>query len=680
MKKLTKLILIGCLLMLLMNVGFATMQKLSSNITTTYAADNDGDGADEDPDNDCINDATGAEIAGCTPAGSTSDTVVVETVDDDLDAEVLSPDAIADNLSQGARSLLLRFSDLLSVILQMLNYLLWPILMMIGALMDNSIIFGGGMEDRLLQIWSQIRNIVNLLFVVILIGMALYNVLGIGEEGNYTIKKILPKFIIALIVVNFTFVASKVVLDAANVATNAVFALPNSIEEEFNLTRIDQLEQAVCGHLEDLGAYQSSVDLQGEGTYAMCSDESTFTANARQFFQRLSSNNIALVMAVNLGQIHEGIKVSELVRQEPTISNLTINILFSIIIYIVYAVSFIALFFVLLVRVVVLWLVIALSPFVAVAIVLPDLANGGGNFNIKDIFIKHVTAPIVIGFGMTVGYLMLDAYHATTGNALGIQLGEQFANGFSGMSTLQQLMIGIGAIAIVWVVTFQAAEGTLANSITRNLKGFVERTGRGIAQLPLTVPILPVPSSLNEGPVGLGNVSSTLSGALGDFNRRGFERIGAGRNNNNSDHEVTGFATLDEIRQNANTPVGQMRSGVATTALSHFDTTEFGNLTLAQARNYLQAAETKDSTLTPNQRRVLEDMITQIASAHNLSDNSTILDLQNADRDGYGRIRNYLNNDTDITLTSTAAGPSADTDGDGLVENNEDEAPTSSNT
>ena len=65
------------------------------------------------------------------------------------------------------------------------------------------------MEERLLLIWVNVRNIVNILFVFILLAIAFYNVVGAGD--NYHIKRT-PKFIIALIAVNFTYIAAKVVL------------------------------------------------------------------------------------------------------------------------------------------------------------------------------------------------------------------------------------------------------------------------------------------------------------------------------------------------------------------------------------------------------------------------------------------------------------------------------------
>jgi len=383
----------GLIAVLLINLSVVLGSKLVENIDSipTVYAINGESAEDEEPEPE--DGAAESEDEGSAEdeEAPAEDGEAVDTADDvPTGAETgFSTSDIFEQLGEGARTVLLLISDLFSVFLLALNYLLWPILIMIGALMDNSIIFGGGMEDRLLTIWSQIRNIVNLGFVVVLIGMALYNVLGIGEEGNYTIKKILPKFVIALILVNFSFLAGKVILDAANVMTTAVFALPNAVEEELNLTDIDQLEQAVCNQLDDIGGIEArAIDIPTGGQNQMCADRNNFTSNARQFFQTLSANNIALVMAVNMGQIHEGLEVSQLVRTDPSLTNLTINIIFSIIMYVVYASAYIALFFVLLVRVVVLWLVLALSPLVALSVVLPE-GGGLGNFDIKDMFVQH---------------------------------------------------------------------------------------------------------------------------------------------------------------------------------------------------------------------------------------------------------------------------------------------------
>ena len=111
-----------------------------------------------------------------------------------------------------------------------INRFIWPVLVMIGGLLDNSLLFGNGMEERLRAIWVPIRNLVNILFVIILVGIALYNVLGIGDDSdNYSLKAILPKILIGIIAVNFSFLGIKVFLDAINVLTVSIFSLPSQV-------------------------------------------------------------------------------------------------------------------------------------------------------------------------------------------------------------------------------------------------------------------------------------------------------------------------------------------------------------------------------------------------------------------------------------------------------------------
>jgi len=106
--------------------------------------------------------------------------------------------------------------------------LIWLVTTFIGSLMDNEMIFGGGMEELLRSIWVQIRNFVNVAFVLVLIGIALYNVFG-QTEGNFVLKTVLPKFVIALVLVNFSFFIGKVIIDFSQAAATVIFSLPSQV-------------------------------------------------------------------------------------------------------------------------------------------------------------------------------------------------------------------------------------------------------------------------------------------------------------------------------------------------------------------------------------------------------------------------------------------------------------------
>ncbi|MBT5516997.1 hypothetical protein HOK22_03735, partial [Candidatus Peregrinibacteria bacterium] len=145
---------------------------------------------------------------------------------------------------------------MIATVIKTLNALLWPLLLIIGDLMDNDLIVGPEMEDRLLSIWVEIRNLVNIGFVLVLLVIAFYNALPFTEsEGNLAIKTALPKLIIGLILVNFTYVGAKVVLDVANIGTTAAFALPEIVEDFDFSEQKEEFTTEVCQNNSDDGEW-----------------------------------------------------------------------------------------------------------------------------------------------------------------------------------------------------------------------------------------------------------------------------------------------------------------------------------------------------------------------------------------------------------------------------------------
>ncbi|PIZ74833.1 hypothetical protein COY06_03645 [Candidatus Peregrinibacteria bacterium CG_4_10_14_0_2_um_filter_41_8] len=467
-----------------------------------------------------------AGVAGIAGVVDVASVTMVETVHAqantaDIEAANNTADAVTNTgpLEKTTDQLLNNLAATMSIVVAVLNYLLWPVLVLIGALMDSELIMGGGMEERLLSIWTQIRNIVNLGFVLILVGVALYNVVGIDSDGNYAIKKVLPKLILGLVLVNFSFIGVKVMVDAANLVTTAMFALPDAVEVSFNESKIAQLSAQICKGVNQVktGSTNDFTGALSGAADGFCLDESTLTTQARAFFQSFSSNNVALVMAVEFGKIHEFLDTSNLVKNNPNVSNLTINLIFSVVMFVVYTSAYLALLGVLLARVVVLWTVIALSPILALQLTLPDgFEFGGDEGNLKELLTKHLIAPIKIGFGMSVGYIMLSALNQVGPDSLTFNLGNQFIAPFSGISSIKELLIGIIAIAVVWKVTFSAASQTEVGNYTDRIRDWVREKGGTLAGLPGLVPIIPTPT-----PGGGGETSNmSISGLIGKINEK----------------------------------------------------------------------------------------------------------------------------------------------------------------
>lgn len=428
---------------------------------------------------------------------------------------------------------------------QFLNQALWPVLVLIGGLMDNDLLFGEGMEERLNEIWIIIRNLVNILFVIVLVGIALYNILGLGEDGgNYAIKSVLPKIVIAIIAVNFSFTAIKILLDAVNILTVSVFALPDTVNEglsqilptderkkkvyveklcqalsgftvgEFNalsdqkietiqgeeLTKMvakrfddsiketdlmDSVNQKIAAlNPEKRALYDKELEDAKQGQ--MCYKKSGLTPQGELFLSRYNSRNAAFAMALNMAKItfYDQIAADSLASVE----KLTINVLFSAVFYLIFAASFIALFIVLLARLVVMWLSIALSPLLILTFAEPTLKEKLGGFSkLSEQFTKMAIAPLIIALSMSIGWIMLKAIQGLSGfsQGSGLHVGNTLGIPIAGLSTLQDLTVALGTIAVVWMGVFAASEGTIAQGATDMIKGAVTKAGKWLGTLPL---------------------------------------------------------------------------------------------------------------------------------------------------------------------------------------------------
>lgn len=447
----------------------------------------------------------------------------------------------------------------------LIHAIFWPILMLIGSLMDNDLIFGVGAGDKLREIWVVIRNLVNIIFVFILLVIAFYNVTGLGGEGNMALKTILPKFVIALVAVNFSFFACKVILDAANVVTIAVYDIADSVTQDKAEQMKSDMEKYICTNpkklscesaaeipeecknganstveegsedaadgsetaSEDCNVIPDNWDYDDAGLLAKAfccdttdsengdtecgslnlpegSDEIAPKLNSwgKNFFSKMDQNNIGLVMAINLGSLNRLTEASS-DQETPTLKDLTINTLFSVIMYIVFGFAYVALFIVLLARLVVLWLVIALSPIMALTYVVPQIGQYVSELKLGEKFLQHVMAPIAIGLAMSIGYLMTTQIKAggsglEVGGLGSIQLCDLTSGDATGkllstnISDIQQLMIASITVAVVWLGVFGAADKTIANSITNGIKDTGVKAAKFTASLLKYVPVAPI--------------------------------------------------------------------------------------------------------------------------------------------------------------------------------------------
>ncbi len=389
-------------------------------------------------------------------------------------------------------------ASLLTTGFKVLQQVLWPVLLLIGPLLDNSLIFGPGVEDRLFDVWMQIRDITNFILAIMLVAVALYNLAGLGEGGNYELKSFFKKFVLALVLINFSFFGARLVLDAANLLTSYTFSLPNSFEVGV-LRSQAKVEEALCQSIREVTQGKNQAQDIGDfslfGAFGSDSPESfcesgSLTQNGRAFFSKVSSNNLPLIMASNYSNIADGLEPSRTFALTKDITNLAINTIISTALVLMHALAFFSLFAILIVRLIFMWLAIALSPLVVFATIMGISAFEEVK-KLFDEFFALAFAPAKVGFALSISYILFSAIEQNGLANPGIALGQPFAYPFSGVGSLEKLIISISSIVIVYEVALNVGAGTRASFFTNKISALArsqtDLAGRWLKKVPLGV-------------------------------------------------------------------------------------------------------------------------------------------------------------------------------------------------
>jgi hypothetical protein len=419
-------------------------------------------------------------------------------------------------------------------LLKVIGALLMFMLYWMGDLMDNTFILDGSMGDKLQIIWMFIRNIVNVGFAIILVVVAFINVAGYGAgEGNYALKKFLPKMAIALIAINFTFLGARVVLDVNNVLTTAVFSLPQNVPDlgqytaesqkplkmyakykcSFNKTETAEWVKGLEGeNVTNLGTEGGDTGLYQQGLpvgsfFDVCvadiSESETLGKKNKKDnigddglievgnLKQLSSRNFVWVMATRFQGIQNIAKVP---LEAKDWESLLMNANFALLFGIIYAIAYLAMFIILIIRVIVLWICIALSPLIALEILFPELMSGlkMGDEDLKTMFLNHAFVPLKMAIPMSIGFVMVSQMSLVGLGNFSKEIlltGGEFTRGGS----VHRILYGVASVAFLWIGVFAATDKVKGKSVIEKIKGGTENVGKFLAKTPLqTLPLVPV--------------------------------------------------------------------------------------------------------------------------------------------------------------------------------------------
>ena len=373
----------------------------------------------------------------------------------------------------------------------------------LGNLMDSTLIFDTGMGETLQTIWSVVRNFVNIGFIIILLIVAVMVVLGIGSEGGTgMLKKVAPKFVLALVAVNLTFFAARFILTTNDVLTAAIFTLPRVISGE-------QVVQLPCFPIDDprnkkgedcSGQIKAAIEdelSRSENIWGGIIDfEKANLAKQENWFNHTVKNlasrkNMSLVLLTSMMDIRGVITTKGLLDDK---SDFAISAIGSLVVAGAVSVVFTMLTFAFIVRMVVLWVVIAVSPVVALAIVMKDVINidvSSGSFNPMDIFIKHAFMPTMVAVPLSIGMIMIFANNRVGYGAFKIDALFTFSEA---SGDLFAILWWIASIIVIWFGTnamIKKASPEFAAKITDGIHGGVNKFVGGFAKTLKYMPVIP---------------------------------------------------------------------------------------------------------------------------------------------------------------------------------------------
>lgn len=401
-------------------------------------------------------------------------------------------------------------ADIVVKILTAINLLTWILFGFLNYLLDPRFMFDTGQNgqdgkfmDILNQIWQLSRDITNVGFAIVLVAAA---VVMIATAKKDIIADKVTKFVLAVILVNFSWFIPRVILDVANVATSTIFGIPSLI---------NQAGAQQCKYTS--GSDEGGCTANGDGTFScdciLITNMQIFVDNWEELdkqpawecpgnelfcykYEKMTPDSVASYSAilngliVNHGRLRELGRVPASLAGGSKISELIVFLIRELILvafHIAFFFPLLAMTIAFFIRIPVLWITIAFMPFVFLGKMIPMIK--GETDKIWDNFLKAAFLPAMVAVPLSIGFIMINAGSQLTGQtAAGISIRL-----FDGVTNLWQLMWMCMSMGVLWVGVFEVLtkHGGIMAKGAETIKGIGEGYGKLALKAPLAAPILP---------------------------------------------------------------------------------------------------------------------------------------------------------------------------------------------
>jgi len=433
-------------------------------------------------------------------------------------------------------------STLMGYIITGLNTLTWILFMFLDILIRPETVFGPQKEflPMIQKLWVLSRNTVNVAMVFVLLFGAITTIVTADLEK---IRTQVPKFVVTLILVNFSWFIPRVLYDVSTVLSTMVFNIPSQVgngqckmgtEDCIVVSKVlffeDTADAAnLCNASSDFATPKPILP----GIVTICTlpysaDEHTLRPLVNALMVNYGNmRNLAQVPRGKVGAKDMGAIVRFLIRM---------SIVF--VMHVAIAFPLLALVIAFAVRIPMLWLTMAFMPFVALTFVVPQISSMGFDpkKTILENFLFAAFLPALIGLPFAIGFIIMNS-------------GVEFQNlpdteALTGFKDTNQLIWMIMAMGIIWMGVFMILK---KNTIMAGFSGSIESAGKGLgkfaAQVPLSVPILPAPGGKPGDP------KMSILGGVGKFKAA---QSAAAQGKLFDQHAQTKATAIESIKNNTN--------------------------------------------------------------------------------------------------------------------------------
>ena len=104
---------------------------------------------------------------------------------------------------------------------------------MVQGVVVPPLALGNTTDDNLFKVWSQFRNIANIVFVILFL-FILYSQITSTGISNYGVKRMLPRLIVAAVLINLSYYICAGMVDISNLLGHGVYQLLHSLPNASN--------------------------------------------------------------------------------------------------------------------------------------------------------------------------------------------------------------------------------------------------------------------------------------------------------------------------------------------------------------------------------------------------------------------------------------------------------------